>query len=97
MVMDMMMEALEDTTFAFTDGSCQPNPGPCGAGAVLYPPHLDPVYLKKPVCKRGYILLGELVAVQITLEYFLQHLETISCRLLEISSDSQIHSGNPYP
>ena len=54
MAMDMMMEAPEDTTFAFTDGSCQPNPGPCGA--VLYPPHLDPVSLKKPVCKRGSIL-----------------------------------------
>ena len=37
MVMDIIMETPEDTTFAFTDGSCQPNPGPCGAGAVLYP------------------------------------------------------------
>ena len=75
MVMDMMMEALEDTTYTFTDGSCQPNPGPYGAGAVLYPPHLDPVplkkpvskrgsiLLKKPVSKRGSILLGELMAV----------------------------------
>ena len=83
------MEAPGDTTFAFTDGSCQPNPGPCEAGAVLYSPHLDPVSLKKPVCKRGSILLGELVAVQIALEYFLQHLETISCRFLKIFSDSQ--------
>ena len=89
MVMDMMMEAPEDTTFAFTDGSCQPNPGPRGAGAVLYSSHFDPVSLKKPVCKRGYIILGELVAVQIALEYFLQHLETIFCRFLEIFSDSQ--------
>ena len=88
--MDMMMEAPEDTTFAFTDGSCQPNPGPCGAGAVLYPPHLDPVSLKKPVSKRGSILL---VAVQIALEYFLQHLETISCRFLKIFSDSQSTVG----
>ena len=93
MVMDMMMEAPEDTTFAFTGRSCQPNPGPCGAGAVLYPPHLDPVSLKKPVCKRGSILLGELVAVQIALEYFLQHLETISCRFLKIFSDSQSTVG----
>ena len=91
MVMDMMMEAPEDTTFAFTDGSCQPNPGPCGA--VLYPPHLDPVSLKNSVRKRGSILLGELVAVQIALEYFLQHLETISCRFLKIFSDSQSTVG----
>ena len=51
-VMDVMMETPEHTTFAFTDGSCQPNPGPCGAGAVLYPPQRDPVSLKKPVSKR---------------------------------------------
>ena len=51
-VMDLMMEAPEDKTFAFTDGSCQPNPGQCGAGAVLYPPQRDPVPLKKPVSKR---------------------------------------------
>ena len=51
-VMGMMMEAPEDTTFAFTDRSCQPNPGQCGAGTVLYPPHRDPVPLKKPVSKR---------------------------------------------
>ncbi|MCG8032941.1 MAG: RNAse HI domain-containing protein, partial [Candidatus Thiodiazotropha taylori] len=93
MVMDMMMEAQADTTFAFTDGSCQPNPGPCGAGAVLYPPHLDPIPLKKPVCKRGSILLGELVAVQIALEHFLQHLDIISSKLLKIFSDSQSAVG----
>ena len=93
MVMDMMMESPEDTTFAFTDGSCQPNPGPCGAGAVLYPPHCDPVPLKKPVSKRGSILLGELVAVQIALEYFLQHLDTNFCNLLKIFSDSQSTVG----
>ena len=93
MVMDMMMEPPEDTTFAFTDELCQPNPGPCGAGAVLYPPHCDPVPLKKPVSKRGSILLGELVAVQIALEYFLQHLDTNSCKLLKIFSDSQSTVG----
>ena len=76
-----------------TDGSCQPNPGPCGARAVFNPPHPDPVSLKKPVCKRGSILLGELMAVQIALEYFLQHLETISCRFLKIFSDNQSTMG----
>ena len=35
-VMGMMMEALEGTMFAFTDGSCLTNPGPCGAGAAIY-------------------------------------------------------------
>ena len=49
--------------------------------------------MKKPVCKRGSILLGELVAVQIALEYFLQHLDSISCRFLEIFSESQSTVG----
>ena len=93
MAMDRMIEAPEDTTFTFTDGSCQPNPGPFGAGAVLYPPHLDQLPLKKPVSKRGSILLGELVAVQMALEYFLQHLDTISCKHLKIFSDSQSTVG----
>ena len=60
MVLDLMMEAPEGTTFAFTDGSCLTYPGPYGAGAVVYPCDQDPVRLKRPVCS---ILLGELVAI----------------------------------
>ena len=60
---------------------------------IFRPPYLDPVSLKKLVCRRGSILFGELVAVQLALEYFLQHLETISCRFLKIFSDSQSTVG----
>ena len=69
LTLDMMMKAPEGTTFAFTDGSCLTNPGPCwaGAGAVIYQEHHYPVCLKRPVCRRGSILLGELVARLITL------------------------------
>ena len=87
------MEPPENTTFAFTDGSCLTNPGPCGAGAVLYPPYLEPVPLKKPVCKTGSILLGELVAVHIALEHFLQYLDISHSKLLKIFSDSQSTVG----
>ena len=35
---------------AFTDGSCHPNPGPCGAGASVYLPfQTNSVNLKQPV------------------------------------------------
>ena len=55
LIPDMMMEAPEGTTFAFTDGSCLTNPGPCGAGAVIYQEHHHPVCLKRSVCRRGTI------------------------------------------
>ena len=42
------------STVAFMDGSCMGNPGPCGSGACVYLPSVvDPVRLKRPVCKRG--------------------------------------------
>jgi hypothetical protein len=37
---------------AFTDGSCQGNPGPCGYGAVLYPGDNEGISLKRPVAQR---------------------------------------------
>ena len=93
LVMDMMMEAPEGTAFAFTDGSCLTNPGPCGAGAAIYTDHHQPVHLKRPVTRRGSILLGELVAILITLEYVLENIANIPCRLLKIFSDSQSTVG----
>ena len=93
LILDMMMEAPEGTTFAFTDGSCLTNPGPCGAGAVIYQDHHQPVYLKRPVSRRGSILLGELVAILITLEYMVQHITSMRCNFLKIFSDSQSTVG----
>ena len=93
LILDMMMEAPEGTTFAFTDGSCLTNPGPCGAGAVIYQDHHQPVCLKRPVSRRGSILLGELVAILITLEFMVQHITSICCSLLKIFSDSQSTVG----
>ena len=87
------MEAPKGTTFAFTDGSCLTNPGPCWAGAVIYQEHHYPVCLKRPVCRRGSILLGELVAILITLEFMVQHITAMKCSLLKIFSDSQSTVG----
>ena len=59
-----------ETAVIFTDGSCMGNPGPCGAGACLFVPGTsDPVLLKQPVSSMGSILLGELVAIKIALQY----------------------------
>jgi len=52
-IMDIIMEAPQDCTFASTDGSCLTNPGPTGAGAVLYPPGGDTIRLKRAVTKHG--------------------------------------------
>ena len=79
------MESPENTNFAFTDGSCLTNPGP-RAISIQSP-------LKKPIYKRRSILLGELVAVQIALEYFLQYLDISHSKRLKIFSDSQSTFG----
>ena len=81
-VLDLMMEAPEGTTFAFTDGSCLTNPGPCGAGAVVYPCDQDPVRL-----------LGELVAILTAIEYLIQNISSIPCKLLKVFCDSQSAVG----
>jgi ribonuclease HI len=51
----------DNTAIAFTGGSCLNNPRPCGAGAILFVEE-ETTELKQPVCKRGSILLGELIA-----------------------------------
>ena len=93
LVLDMMMEAPEGTAFAFTNGSCLTNPGPCGAGAVIYLDQHQPVQLKRPVTRRGSILLGELVAILMMLEYALQNLAILSCRMIKVFCDSQSAVG----
>jgi hypothetical protein len=49
----------DNTIVAFTDDSCQGNPGPCGSGAVLYPGDNEEISLKRLVAQRGSILLAE--------------------------------------
>ena len=62
-----------DTLIAFTDGSCQSNPGPCGAGACVYLPHeTSPIFLKQPVSKHNSILLGEMIAIKMFLNFILE-------------------------
>jgi ribonuclease HI len=83
----------KDTTIvAFTDGSCQGNPGPCGSGAVLYPGDYEGISLKRPVAQRGSILLTELVAILMVLEHCIVALKD-GFTDIKILSDSQIAVG----
>ena len=84
-----------DTVIAFTDGSCHPNPGPCGAGASVYLPfQTNSVNLKQPVSKHGSILLGELVAIKMVLDFILEKLhQKLQLNKVLILSDSQSSIG----
>ena len=79
---------------AFTDGSCQPNPGPCGAGSCIFMPYQDnPICLKKPVSGNSFILLGELVAILITIDYVAEESSKMDKSEVHIFSDSQSAIG----
>jgi ribonuclease HI len=94
MVTSMLGECSPRTMVAFTDGSCQPNPGPCGAGCcILLPGEETPVKISKPVSHHSSILLGELVAILTTLEYALGELNPESVDRVQIFSDSQSSIG----
>ena len=70
LIEQIVEDSPQDTVFAFTDGSCRGNPRPCGAGAgVFFPGQEGHVSLKQPVSKLASILLGELVAIFITLAF----------------------------
>ena len=83
------------TVIAFTDGSCLGNPGPCGAGACLFPPGSgEPVMLKRPVSSRGSILLGELVGMKMAIQYISRCITRgEGIRKVHIFSDSQSAVG----
>ncbi len=62
---------LPNSIVAFTDGSALGNPGPCGAGAVIYPNGLDshPLSLHSPVSKSSTSYHGELKGILLALDH----------------------------
>jgi ribonuclease HI len=80
------------TIVAFTDGSCQGNPGQCGSGAVLCPGDNEGISLKRPVAQRGSILLAELSAILMVLEHCIAALKD-GFTDIKILSDSQTAVG----
>ena len=61
----------ESVLVCFTDGSSLGNPGPCGAGAVVYPNGLGshPICLHAPVSKCSTSYHGELRGILLALNY----------------------------
>ncbi|MCG8113581.1 MAG: reverse transcriptase domain-containing protein, partial [Candidatus Thiodiazotropha taylori] len=88
----------ENTAIAFTDGSCLGNPGPCGAGACIFlPGRTEPILLKHPVTSCGSILLGELIAIKMTILQIKNKTTKTELNLtkkLHIFSDSQCAIGH---
>ena len=79
MVNDVSASAL----VCFTDGSCLPNPGPCGAGAVIYYQDEQEECIKRPVTAYGSILLGELVAILSVTEHLTTNNSQIQHRQIQ--------------
>ena len=63
----------EDKVVIFTDGSKLGNPGPTGAVAVIYMNGYQtlPILLKRGVSPMCYNYTGELVGMQIALEFII--------------------------
>ena len=49
LILHKITETTENTAIAFTDGLCLDNPGPCGAGAIVFVEE-ETTELKQPVC-----------------------------------------------
>ena len=92
-IQNMVNEVASSALVCFTDGSCLTNPGPCGAGAVIYHTegHFDSI--KRPVAKHGSILLGELVAILSVMEHLLSNSHQLYEEEIRIFCDSQTAVG----
>ena len=84
----MVNEVSASALVCFTDRSCLPNPGPCGAGAVIYHPDGQEECIKRPVAAYGSIFLGELVAIPSVTEHLVTNNSQIQHREIKIFSDS---------
>ena len=85
--MDKIANLPQNSILAFTDGSCINNPGPCGAGAVIFNGN-STIELKRPVSN----ILGELIAIKLVLDY-IDQTQFRPTDLLKILSDSQQSIG----
>ncbi|XP_063415835.1 ribonuclease H-like [Mytilus trossulus] len=93
-ILEKIHQLKKNTTLAFTDGSCKGNPGPCGAGAaILISNSTEHVELTQPVSNRGSILLGELVAIKLVIDFLIIPNNRKNTESIQIFSDSQSAIG----
>ena len=89
-IREVLDQCSSQDVLLFTDGSALTNPGPTGAGAVIY---LDgfstsPILLQKGVSPLSNNYTGELVGIQIGLE-FLAETDTVNHKKIHILTDCQ--------
>ncbi|CAG2214324.1 RNASEH1 [Mytilus edulis] len=90
-ISEQLQSQTPNTAVAFTDGSCLGNPGPCGAGAIIYINDKEEK-LKRPVSNKGSILLAELIAIKMVLDY-IESFSKEQINTLTLFSDSQTALG----
>ena len=89
-IREFLTKCTDRDVLLFTDGSALNNPGPTEAGAVAYIDGYNsvPVLMKKGVTPIGNNYTGELVGIQIGLE-FIADLEYVQNRSVHILTDCQ--------
>lgn len=91
-IRDMLTKLDSNEILIFTDGSALGNPGPTGAGAVIYLGgyHSTPIMLKQSVSPMSNNFTGELVGIQLALEFLteLDHSD-IQDRTIHFFTDCQ--------
>jgi hypothetical protein len=63
-ILDLLNNQPSNSAVTFTDG----NPGPCGSGAIIFHKE-EEIELKRAVSNRDSILLAEIIAINIVLDY----------------------------
>jgi ribonuclease HI len=75
--------------YAFTDGSAAPNPGPCGAGAIIT--HRDNSTPLTAYLGHGTNNIGELYAVGMVIDHF--HAERQQCNIHIYTDSKMVHDA----
>lgn len=70
----------------YTDGSAQPNPGPCGCGAVMLDPHGEIVWTLSEFLGEGTNNIGELFAILRGVSRAME----MGVTILHVHSDSEL-------
>ena len=89
-IQEFLVKSTDSDVKLFNDSSALNNPGPTGVGALVYIDGYNsvPVLIKKAVTPMGNNYAGELVGIQIGLE-FLADLDYVKDRPIHILTDCQ--------